>query len=497
LSTLLNIIKLKRPETKLFWGYLSYVIVGVTLLSLPFFRKVNVTFLDNLFTAVSAISTTGLTTVSTFDSYSILGQIVIIILIQFGGIGYMTFGSFIVLSARNVLSPSREEIHKTAFSLPSDFSIKKFIKSIVIYTFIIEIIGAILLLFVFWKDGRANFIWSSIFHSISAFCTAGFSLYNNSFEAYSNHYFLNIVIFILSFLGAIGYIVMVDFWLMLKGKKEKITFTSKVILTTTIILLVFGTLLILIESVIKSESFDKNLLLTSFFQSMTALTTVGFNTIPIGAMSSSSLFVISILMITGASPSGTGGGIKSTTISSMFGIIGSVFSSKKEYIDLKYPDTKNNEQNEIKKNKSKFFEIFSTKDESKIEVNDKFEKRNKELRDLFGDLFKIKLLNRTIPFDRVIHAVATFVFYFVILFIGILFLLSFENFTFEQIFFEAASALGTVGLSTGITGSLSLFGKIIIIILMFIGRLGPITFGVILFGKVGNKLNNKVDDIVI
>ncbi|HOV14605.1 MAG TPA: potassium transporter TrkG [Spirochaetota bacterium] len=490
-----NIIKLKRPETKLFFGYLSYVIIGVVLLSIPFFRKVNVTFLDNLFTTVSAISTTGLATVSTFDSYSIFGQIVVILLIQIGGIGYMTFGSFIILSTRNVLSKNREEIHKTSFSLPSDFSINKFIKSIVIYTIIVEVIGAILLMFVFYKDGRANFIWSSIFHSISAFCTAGFSLYNNSFESYSSHYFLNIVIFILSFLGAIGYIVMVDFWLMLRGKKDKITFTSKIILTTTVILLLFGTTLILIERIIKSGNFDKDLLLTSFFQSMTALTTVGFNTIPIGTMSSSSLFVISILMIIGASPSGTGGGIKSTTISSMFGIIGSVFSSKKEYINFQYPNFKNNEENNVKTNKNKFFEIFSSKNTSSNEITDK----SKELSSLFGDLFKIKLLNRIIPFDRIIHAVATFVFYFAILFVGILLLLSFENFTFEQIFFEAASALGTVGLSTGITGNLNIMGKIIIITLMFIGRLGPITFGVILFGRKEDKKNaeNRVDDLVI
>ncbi|MBN1185447.1 MAG: TrkH family potassium uptake protein, partial [Bacteroidales bacterium] len=207
-----------------------------------------------------------------------------------------------------------------------------------------------------------------------------------------------------------------------------------------------------------------------------------------------------ILMIIGASPSGTGGGIKSTTVSSIIGIIKSVFSSHKEYINYHIPITKQNAIEEEKKSVlSRFIQIFSRKHDTETDqtisdvlVEDDSEKVNNELNKILGDIFKIKLLGRTIPFDRIIHAIATFAFYFIILFIGVLFLLLSEQFSFEQIFFEAASGLGTVGLSTGITGQLTVAGKIIITILMFIGRLGPITFGVFLFSRKSKK--NPIDE---
>ena len=351
--------KTKKPEISLFWGYLSYIIIGVLLLSFPAFRKVSISVIDNIFISVSAISTTGLVTISVVDSYKMLGQIVVIILIQIGGIGYMTFGSFVILSTKKILSPDREIIHQTAFSLPKDFSIKKFIKSLIIYTLIVEAVGALLLMPLLWNDGRVNPVWSSVFHSISAFCTAGFSLYNNSFEQYSGNVSINIIIFVLSFLGAIGYIVMVDVWLLIRKKKKNITFTSKIILTITIVLLAFGTVFLFLEECIIKKEIEWNFLIKAFFQAMTALTTVGFNTIPIGELKSSSLFILTILMIIGASPSGTGGGIKSTTISSMVGVITSVFSSSKEYINYRQDLSKESkDKNIIKKYLNKKREII-------------------------------------------------------------------------------------------------------------------------------------------
>ncbi len=482
-------LKTKKPEIFLFWGYLAYTVIGVLLLSLPAFRKINVSVIDSFFISVSAISTTGLVTISVVDSYKILGQIVVIILIQIGGMGYMTFGSFIILFSRKALSPEREVIHQTAFSLPKDFSIKKFIKSLVIYTIIVEILGALFLMPLLWNDGRVNPVWSSIFHSISAFCTAGFSLYNDSFEQYSGSKPINIIIFVLSFLGAIGYIVMVDIWLLVRGKKKQITFTSKIILTITIVLLFFGTLFLFLENCIPQKTIEWNFLLKAFFQAMTALTTVGFNTISIGELKSSSLFILTILMIIGASPSGTGGGIKSTTVSSMFGVISSVFSFQKEYINYQQ------DLSADKKGKSLIQKYFKKKKE--INLNNNVLEKNIALNSIFGEVFQIKLLKRTIPYDRIIQATAIFVFYFSILFFGIFLLLTAEAFTYEQIFFEAASALGTVGLSTGITGSLSFLGKAIIIILMFIGRIGPITFGIVLFRREEKKIDMEYEDIVI
>ncbi|MCF7793030.1 MAG: potassium transporter KtrB [Candidatus Cloacimonetes bacterium] len=483
----------RRPEISLFLGYLSYVIFGYIFLSFAFCRNINIPGIDTLFTVVSAISTTGLSTVNIGADYNFWGQLGILILIQLGGIGYMTFGSFIVLSVKRRLSQNRKSIHATAFSLPKDFSIKKFISSIVIYTFIIELIGVYFLYTAFQYDDRANVLWSSVFHSISAFCTAGFSLYPNSFESYANTPYLNIVIFCLSFLGAIGYIVMVDVWLVLKGKKSSITFTSKIILSTSIILLIFGTFSIFFDFLLHSKTVlnQSNTFLQSFFQTMTSLTTVGFNTIPINELRSSSLFIISLLMIIGASPSGTGGGIKSTTVSALFGILGSLFSKNKEYI--KYNNKRDFLKKE-KKNSNAFLRMFLTSKQEKIKEETKND--NDKFDSIFGEVFKIKLMNRTIPYDRVLHAVASFIFYVIILSIGFLLLLLTESFSFEELFFESASALGTVGLSMGITGGLTGIGKFITIILMFIGRIGPITFGIVLFNRDFNK-SKEYEDIVI
>lgn len=486
-------LKKRNPEVTIFSGYVFYIIIGVMFLSIPFFRTNTVSFLDNLFITVSAISTTGLATVSVSDNYNFLGQLVILILIQLGGIGYMTFGSFIILSTKNHISTSREQVHKAAFSLPKEFKIGKFIRSVVIYTLIVEFIGACLLFLFFIDQPQINPFWNSIFHSVSAFCTAGFSLYNTSFEAFSSNWFFNIVIFTLSFLGAIGYIVMVDVWLVLKGKKESITFTSKIILSTTIILLALGTFFLFFDYLKIDNSDLDTSLLKSFFQTMTALTTVGFNTVPINGLKSSSLFIITLLMIIGASPSGTGGGIKSTTLSTLFGVIRSVFSNKKEYICYNYKPQQVQQQDKSSKN---ILSLFKSKKEQPT-TNEEFIQYSEDLNSIFGEVFKIKLMGRTIPFNRVIHAIANFIFYFFILFIGILLLLSIEHFTFEQIFFESASALGTVGLSTGITSSLSHYGKIIVIILMFIGRIGPISFGIILLSRKKSKEQKEYEDIVI
>ncbi|MCF7911458.1 MAG: potassium transporter TrkH [Candidatus Cloacimonetes bacterium] len=495
----MNIIKKyledRNPEVTLFFGYVSYIIIGVIFLSISFFRLAHIPFLDNLFITVSAISTTGLATINIAENYSILGQIVILILIQFGGIGYMTFGSFIILSTKHSLSQDREVVHKTAFSLPKEFKISKFIKSIVVYTLSIEVIGTILLYFAFRGDPRVNPVWSAFFHSVSSFCTAGFSLYSNSFESYANNTFLNLIVFALSFLGAIGYIVMVDVWLVLKGKKDNITFTSKVIITTTITLLILGTLFLFTEAFFKNDTslIRANVLLQSFFQTMTALTTVGFNTVPIGALKSSSLFILTLLMIIGASPSGTGGGIKSTTLSALFGILGSIFSYKKEFVNYKIKQDKKVITRSTKHNK--LLGVFSIK-KPEVTTEEIIENAD-DLDSIFGEIFKIKLMNRTIPFDRVIYAIANFTFYFIILFFGVFLLLTIEDFSFEAIFFESASALGTVGLSTGITSSLSGLGKFVIIILMFIGRIGPLTFGIVLLNRRKIRTIKEYEDIVI
>jgi trk system potassium uptake protein TrkH len=420
-------------------GYLSYILLGWIILCLPFsHRGSHVNSLDNLFIAVSALSTTGLATVDISEHYTFFGQIVILLLIELGGIGYMTFGSFVVLSRGRRLSGLREEISKNVFSLPKEFRIDKFIRSVVIFTMIVELIGACALYAIFRSAEVKNSLWNSVFHSISAFCTAGFSLFSNSMESFSSNFWLNAVISVLSLIGAVGFIVLVDIWRRMTGKIQHITFTSNVILRMSFLLLIIGTILFLFtEPLVRTVQPDSRIMI-SVFQAMTAMTTVGFNSIPIGSLATSSLLILLFLMIIGASPSGTGGGIKCTSFSALVGIIRST---------------------------------------------------------LRGDT-RVRFLGRAIPQRRVQAAMANIGFYLFVLIVGIYALTVTENFDFRDIFFEAASALGTVGLSTGITSTLSVLGKIIICFLMFVGRLGPLTFAIALSAKpLPNE--NAIDDVAV
>ncbi|MBN1464666.1 potassium transporter KtrB [candidate division KSB1 bacterium] len=437
--SLREFIKKMHPVKVALLGYLSYVLIGWIVLSLPFAQSKETAILDNLFTATSAISTTGLTTVSTSDNYSFLGELIVLILIQLGGIGYMTFGSFVILSRKRALSPLRAKVSDTVFTLPKNFRIDKFIKSVVTFTFTIELFGALFLFFIFRAANAPAPLWSAIFHSVSAFCTAGFSIYNNSFESFQNNFWLNLVISILSYSGAIGFIVFVDVWRELKGKIKNITLTSKIILHTTFWLSIGGTIMIfLTESSIQHLAPDARLI-ASFFQAMTSLTTVGFNTIPIAGIAKGTMLLITVLMVIGASPSGTGGGLKSTTFSAMFGIMKSVLKGES----------------------------------------------------------RVAFWRNEIPFERIWTAMASLCFYITFLILGIYLLNLTESFDFERIVFEAASALGTVGLSMGITAELTNLGKIIVTLLMFIGRLGPLSFGMALFLKQDIFYQDDEKDVAI
>jgi trk system potassium uptake protein TrkH len=408
------------PALLLLLGYGSYVVLGWGLLSLPFAQRQHVGALDNLFIATSAMSTTGLATVSVSDSYTIFGQLVVLGLIQLGGIGYMTLGSFIVLSRRLDMSQFRAEIGRAVFSLPTSFRIDKFVRSVVRFTVVIEIAGALALWPVLADAGVEHPLWSAVFHSISAFCTAGFSLHNSSFEAFAGNFWANVFLGVLSYAGAVGFIVFVDLWRKITKKTQQITLTSRIILWTTAMLGVAATLLLFVaEPTIQTLPADERLL-AAFFQSMTASTTVGFNTINIGALSKGSLLLLVILMVIGASPSGTGGGLKSTTISAIAGVMGSALRGQTE----------------------------------------------------------IRFWGNPIPVERVWTAVASAGFYLSVL-VGTTYLLELTETTptFDENLFEAASALGTVGLSMGITASLSPLGKLLITFLMFCGRVGPLTFG--------------------
>ncbi|MEH6487603.1 TrkH family potassium uptake protein [Hyphomonas oceanitis] len=410
-----------NPAKLLVFGYVFYMLIGWALLSLPFMQNVPVRQIDNLFTAVSAVSTTGLVTVDPGSTYNIWGQIVILLLIQAGGVGYMTIGSFAMLATHERLTPIRERVTMAAFSLPNGSSPAQFVRTVILFTLICELVGAIALYAIFASEGISNPVWSAIFHSVSAFCTAGFSLNSNSFEGLAGHPGLNFVISVLSLFGAMGFLIIWDIWRNLTGRSVYLGFTSKLIIRMTAAFLLIGTIILFVAepSIAALDPLDR--LLAAFFQTMSASTTVGFNTVPIGALSHATLLVMFFLMAIGASPSGTGGGIKTTSFAAMVGLVRSTLKQRAH----------------------------------------------------------VRLFKRRIAASRLQAAGATF-FYFMILLTLAMFLLSLTEpgAAFEVMVFECISALGTVGISMGLTGDLSVLGKLIIIILMTAGRVGILSFGI-------------------
>ncbi len=431
---------LDKPTRVVLLGYASYVLITWLLLCLPFsWQSENISVLDNLFIATSAISTTGLVTVNTPDAYNFFGEFIVACAFQVGGLGYMTLGSFVILAREKKISTAREEIGETVFSLPENFNFKTFIRHTIIFTILIETAGFILLYIAFARDGVPNALWAAIFHSISAFCTAGFSVFPNSLENYSNHLFVNVVISVLSLFGAIGFIVVSDIWLSIRRRRSRVTLTTRIILVATFSFIVAGWIFFFFADAAIAALPLRERFLTSGFQSMTAMTTVGFNTHPIGELAPAPVFVMLILMVIGASPSGTGGGLKTTSISAGLGAVWALLRGSKE----------------------------------------------------------VTLLGRRIPNNRLLSAFAAVMFYSVMFLLGSVLLLMVQTQAFTDIVFEAASALGTVGVSRGITGDLEPIGKLIIIGLMFIGRVGPITFGLALFKRPQRRIRLVEEDIAI
>jgi trk system potassium uptake protein TrkH len=429
-----------NPLQLLIYGYAVILILGFALLRLPFMRTTSISSLDDLFTTTSALSTTGLATVDVSQSYTFWGQLVILILIQIGGLGYMSLGSFFVLIRQRKLSNINSELLKYDFSLPENFSVLHFIRSMVFFTIGIELIGALVLMLIFWQAGETGVVWKGIFHSISAFCTAGFSLFSDSFMGYANNFALNAVIAVLSISGALGFIVFTDLFERASGRKQRITFTSRIIIRFTFLGILAGAVVLFLSDTNIAAMPPEEGLMIALFQSMTAFTTVGFNTYEIGAILPAPMFFVLLLMIVGASPSGTGGGMKSTTFTALYAQLKSTFR---------------------------------------------------------GDA-KAVYMNRTIPDHKVAMATSNFFFYVLTICIGTYLLLLVQEQPVMDVLFEAISALGTVGISTGITGDLTVLGKLMITMMMFLGRIGPLSFGMVLFHPSQDLAQKgQVEDLAI
>jgi len=422
-------------------GYIFLTILCFIFLVLPFSQSSQNDIVDHLFFAVSIVSTTGLAPADFSTSYNLFGQIISLIFIQLGGIGYMALSSFIIMKQFDRLPSLSARLLKLEFNLPPKYPLVSFIYSVFIFTLLIEIIGAVFLYFGFREAGIENPFWQAIFHSISAFCTAGFSLFGDSMSSFSDNSLITTTILILSLLGSIGFIVLLDFWLMLIRKRKQITLTSRIILFSTFLFLIISSITIYLS--------DKELIATgwegmkfSIFQSVSAHTTVGFNNYDIGAIDSGGIFILIVLMVIGASPAGTGGGIKTTSISALIAVLTSILKRRE----------------------------------------------------------RVTFFKKEIPAPNIYLAISSAIFYTFILCLGtwIILMIDGENFAFEKILFEVTSALSTVGISTGITGELSDLSKLIISFLMFIGRLGVLTFGFALISKTPLLRHKpKKEDIAI
>lgn len=430
---------LLRPAQQLVLGFASYVLIGTGALCLPWSQAAEGRWIDHLFNATSAMSTTGLTTTSVADSYSRFGQFVLVCLFQLGGIGYMTLSSVLLVARGRTLSDARMGVLRAGFAVPHYFDMRRFIVHVMMFTTVVEVAGFLVLWSRFAALGAPDAAWSAAFHTVSAFATAGFSLHNTSLEAFRGDWVVNLTIGGLCYLGAIGFIVVQDAWYSIRFREHMLTFTSKVILVMTAIVFAGGTAIFFwAEPSVRSLPLADRVL-ASAFQVMTASSTAGFNTIPIGALAPASLVLIMIAMVIGASPAGTGGGMKTTTVSALWATTISVMRSRSAVL----------------------------------------------------------MLGHEIPMVRVVAAAAAATFYLVVLAFGIGVLCLTERAGFLPLVFEASSALGTVGLSMGITADLSDAGKLIVTALMFAGRCGPLTIGLALLRPKRDCNGSRPDDLAV
>lgn len=303
----------KTDDKSIVWllikGYLILTVLCFVFLIIPFCQHSSTSLINHLFFAVSIVSTTGLAPAGFAESYNIIGQVISLVFIQLGGIGYMALSSFIILKQSDRLPRISARLLRLEFNLPKKYPLVSFIYSVFIFTFLIETIGVVLLYFGFRGEGVEHPLWMAVFHSISAFCTAGFSLFNDSMTSVQSNSLITNTILALSLLGSIGFIVLLDFWLRITGKRKTITLTTKIILFSTFILWIGAAFVLYVSDLgLRDQGLEGVKL--AIFQSISAHTTVGFNNYDIGLLNTGSVFILIMLMVIGASPAGTGGGTK-------------------------------------------------------------------------------------------------------------------------------------------------------------------------------------------
>lgn len=430
-------------------GYMGVILLGSFLLSLPISAKSGewTPFINSLFTATSATCVTGLIAYDTFMHWTLFGQIVIILLIQTGGLGFMTVVTLFSFALGRRIGLYERIILAQSAGAMGHAGVVKLVKRIIIFTFAVELGGVLLLMIRFIPEfGAGKGIWFSVFHSISAFCNAGFDLMGIKGEAfasltsYSADPLVNLTICALIVIGGMGYVVWSDIWDK-KFRYRKYRLHTRIVLWSTLILVFLPALLLFAferDGVLKGMSSGESFL-ACLFQSVTPRT-AGFNTVPLGELSESSLLLMDMLMLIGGNSGSTAGGIKVTTIVViLFGLYSSVRGER-----------------------------------------------------------DIVIGKRSLDLSLVKQAMSLFAIYLILTMAAVMTICALEpECTLSQVLFECCSAICTVGVTTGITPTLSTGSKIILILLMYAGRVGVLTLAGAMMSKRKVSLTSRPHEKIL
>ena len=416
-------------------GFIAIILIGALLLMLPVSSKAGIItpFNEALFTSTSAVCVTGLVVQDTATYWSWFGQGIILVLIQIGGLGVITIAvSFALLSGRKI-SLMQRSVMQEAISAPKVGGIVRLTGFVLKGTFLVEFTAAFIMMPVFVKDFGAKGIWMAIFHSISAFCNAGFDLMGTknvkyaSLTSYISHPLINITIMLLIIIGGIGFLTWEDI-LKNKYRIKNYRMQTKVILTTSLLLILFPAFFFFFRDFADMPMQER--IFSSLFQAVTPRT-AGFNTADLTMMTEDGLGIVIALMLVGGSPGSTAGGMKTTTLAVLIANTLACF-------------------------------------------------RRKEDAQMFG---------RRIENSTVKDAATIFMMYIVLFFGGAIVISVVEDLSFSTCLFETASAIGTVGLTLGITPGLGVISQIILMILMFLGRVGSLTLIYAALSDSGKKIS--------
>jgi trk system potassium uptake protein TrkH len=415
-----------QPAQVILFSFAGWITLGALVLMLPVSANPgkSISLIDAFFMSTSATCVTGLASISLVDDLSIFGQMVLLVLLQVGGLGIMTLSSSMAVLMGKNLEMREQVIMHDVLDTSSSEELLNLVVNVIRYTFAIEFVGAILLTIGFYQEGFeiGQSLYYGFYHSISAFCNAGFALWNNNLEDFKFAPLIHFTIAFLIIFGGIGFSVLKDVGDMLKKKQRSLRSLSlhtKIVLVTNTLLLITGTFYLFFGEFLHSfqdysmwEKFQ-----VAFFQSTTTRT-AGFNTVSMMALQPHCIYLMILLMFIGASPGSTGGGVKTSTFAILLYSVKATLQGRQE----------------------------------------------------------VEMFERRIPAQTVVKSIAIFIICLIVVSIGVLVLVRVEpDKSFLSLIFEVVSGFGTVGLSMGITPFLSSIGKLCIISMMYLGRVGPLT----------------------